>query len=459
MGNIKSETIAVINQNTKAFMAHKKVVILDHSGSVRAQLVKLVQELGATRSNIYTSKSVEEAKNLIEENKVQVLITEYQVEKKDCLPLCDMIIANNKENERLVILVTQNGNQSSVAQALEGDVDGYIIKPFVYNFIKESFEKSIIKKLYPSKNQKLLNEAKEHIEKKSFYLAEPILMELIKNQNKPTLALYYYGELFQKRGDTDKAKRFWEKSLEVQPGHFKSLNAIYELCLATKDFDEALSYLKKLRSILPLSPSRLKQLFELYSQGEMYFEIIEATEDLYNLDERSADLNQVAADALLKAGLYFAKAQRVDLAHDAFSKYLILENYKLSSIAEVINSLMDSEQYKIAEFFLSKVLPDDRTSHDFMALDFRVNSAAQGIQYTIIRGMELTKAGVNDTHVHRLFIEANISEERIRMAEQALMDAKNNQPDHMDLWQSLESKIAGLSKAGNQEKPNSIMAS
>ncbi|MEC9283111.1 MAG: tetratricopeptide repeat protein, partial [Bdellovibrionota bacterium] len=411
------------------------------------------------RSNIYTSKSVDEAKKIIEENKVQVLITEYQVEKKDCLPLCDIVISNNKENERFVILVTQNGNQSSVAQALEGDVDGYIIKPFVYNFMKESFEKNILRKLYPSKNQKLLNEAREHIEKKSFYLAEPILMELIKNQSKPSLALYYYGELFQKRGDFDKAKRFWQKSLEVQPGHFKSLNAIYELCLENKEFDEALEYLSKLRSILPLSPGRLKQLFDLYVEGEMYYEVIEAMEDLYNLEDRSLELNQVAAESLLKAGLYFSEAQRVDLAHDAFSKYLMLEAYKISSIEEVIDSLINTEQYKIAEFFLSKVLPDDRASHEFMALDYRVNAGTQGMQYLITRGMELSKAGVNDMHVHKIFIEANISESRIRMAEQALMDAKTKIPEQEDLWVNLESKIVSVSQGEKKDSNKPVMAS
>ena len=293
-------------------------------------------------------------------------------------------------------------------------------------------------------------------EKKSFYLAEPILVELIKNQKSPTMALYYYGQLFLERGDADKAIQFWQKALDVQDLHFKSLTAIYELAWEQKDFDTALKYLSKLKTVLPLTPKRLGQLFQLYMFNGDHMKVIESMADYYELDEKSAELSSTVSASLLAAGKFFVKEDRIDLSHDAFMKFLAIENYELTGLSKVIHFLIDHSQIKIAEFFLAKSRIEDRASLEFMALEFRINAYVHGNGYVITRGRELIKAGSEDADVHKLYIEANFHEDRPTVAEQALMNAKTMLPDRMEVWSEIETSFINKGDELNEPTKESL---
>ena len=441
MDSKSSEFAAAVNEKTKAFMAYRKILILDSSGSTRTQLVKLVMELGALRSNVFTSKNFEEAEKILSEEKVQVLLSEYELSGKSCLPLMQKVVDEHAEQDRLVILIAQNGNQSSVAQALEGQVDSYIIKPFAYNYLKESFEKNVLKKLHPTKYQKSLIEAREHIEKRSFYLAEPILLDLIKSQPKPSMALYYFGVLYRERGDSKKARQFWEKALAIQDSHYKSLSALYELAWREEDWESALFFLGKLQEILPLSPTRLGQLLQLYDKAGRYVELIQAMPIYHEIDEKPESLVEDVKRLMQSAGEYFLAKKKLGYAQEAFAKYLSMQMYEFTAVDYVVKRLLQDRQYQLAEFFLAKTRVEERASLAFMALEFQLNARLQGQNYIVQRGRELLKIGVKDPEVHRLYIESNFKQSRATVAEQALMDAKNQMPEFSDLWQQLEEKL------------------
>lgn len=419
------------------FLYTKKILVLDQSGSVRSQLTKLLADMGANRDYIFSVRSPGEAKAIVEKENISIILSEFEIDKYPCLPLFQKILDSHAEPERMMVLVTKNSQQSSVAQAMEGEVDAYIIKPFVFNYIKENIFKTILTKVSPSKEHKKLQEAQNLLQKKSYFLAEPLLVELIKSQEKPTMALYLYGNLMQARGEVDKAKAFYLKALKVQEGHFKSLNAIYEISYEEKRHELALGYLENIREMLPLSPKKLKELFTLYTFTEQPMKLFDLLNEYKDLENKPEDLISVVIASMITGGKSFIKEDRIDLAHECFYTAIGFGNFDLQLIHNICDYLIRSGQFKLAEFMLSKAKHDDRSTKEFISLDFKIHMNAAGEGYVVNRGRELMKIGAADPGVYFEYIKVHLKHDKIMPAEQALASAKKDYPELESFWLEL----------------------
>ena len=277
--------------------------------------------------------------------------------------------------------------------------------------------------------------------KKSFYLAEPILVDAIKMNPKPTMALYMYGELFFLRGDIQKAESFYQKALEIMPGHFKSLIKLYEIYFEGGRKEEAITLLETIRSMLPLSPQRLVEMFELYADTGKEHKMFDILEDYRDLDSKSPEMIDCVVRSLMKAGESFTRQDRLDLAHEAFYTAIGFSGFLFKNIETVVRFLITEGKYKISEFILSKSTPDDRSSPEFMNLEFLINRHQIGDSYVIARARDLIKAGVADINVYLEYIAVNLKFEKLTVAEQSLLDARNKFPDYAELWGEINKRI------------------
>ena len=109
--------------------------------------------------------SIEEAENLLKTQKITMVFSEFEIEKQNCLPLFQYMIEKNSSKDRMLILVTKNSQQSAVAEAMEEQVDGYIIKPFVINYVKDNLAQgySIFSYNYLKRQENIFKYIKENI--------------------------------------------------------------------------------------------------------------------------------------------------------------------------------------------------------------------------------------------------------------------------------------------------------
>lgn len=438
---------SLVMQKVAEYVANKKILILDQSGTTRSQLSKLLQELGANRDNIFNLRYPGEAKAIVAQENISIVLSEFEVDGVPSLPLFEKVMQNFSDRDRTLILVTKNAAQSTVAQAMEEEVDSYILKPFVYNYIKESLVKTFFAKEHPSSTQKKIFEARQKILEKNWNEAQPIVNELLKGGAKaPAIAHYLQGSICLGKDQVSEAKNFFQNALKVQKAHFKSLNALYDIYYREEDYENALAMIEVIRQMLPLSPKKLEQLFVIYRKLNKPLEALKITEDYKDLDEKHKSLIFTAIDTLLYVGKTFVKEDRLDLAHDAFLTAIGFSGFDFDVIAQIVMHLVDNNKEKMAEFLLSKTKTDDRASEEFMVLDFKVNCLTAGDNYIFSRGKDLIKLNVADAVVYEKYIEVNIKREKITLVEQSLTDAKKKFSEHKEVWDELEVLTSTLKK-------------
>jgi tetratricopeptide (TPR) repeat protein len=438
---------ALVMQKVAEYVENKKILILDQSGTTRSQLSKLLQELGANRDNIFNLRYPGEAKAIMAKEEISIVLSEFEVDGVPSLPLFEKVMQRFSDRDRTLILVTKNAAQSTVAQAMEEEVDSYILKPFVYNYIKENLVKTFFAKEHPSTTQKRIFEARQKILEKKWDEAQPIVKELLNAGSKsPAIAYYLQGSIFLGKEQVPEAKQFFQKALKVQNSHFKSLNALYDIYYREEDYENALEMIEMIRRMLPLSPKKLEQLFVIYRKLEMPLEILKITADYKDLDEKHRSLIFTAIDTLLYVGKAFVKEDRLDLAHEAFLTAIGFSGFDFDVISQIVIHLVDNRKEKMAEFLLSKTKTEDRASEEFMVLDFKVNSLSGGDNYIFSRAKDLIKANVADAVVYEQYIEVNIKREKLTLVEQSLTDAKNKFSDNKETWIELEALAESLKK-------------
>jgi len=292
------------------YLKSQNIVIVDASGSSRKRLMKMMIDLGATTSKVQTYGKYDEALAILEQIKPEVVITDYLLSPHsgfDLLQKYRSILKGVDTQKFLTIMVTSSTSQSTVAQAAEEDIDGFILKPYTIETFKNTLISNVTPKLFPNDYQKKIQEGKELYFQMKADESIKVLEEAKKLHSTPTLALFYIAQCETLKKALEEARANYQSGLNLNKIHYKCLIGLFELLMNQKEFEAAYEVVKKISKYFPANPDRMGTVLRLAIQNKKYDDIEGYYQVFTQLDSRNDSLlRSICAGLIVTAKFYFS---------------------------------------------------------------------------------------------------------------------------------------------------------
>lgn len=113
------------------------VLVVDDSAAIRKILQRVLRQTGMAIDNIYEAGDGQEALAALRSQPVNLVLTDINMPKMDGLQLLAAIKAEPDWRTLPVVMITTEGGEAKVAEALRLGAAGYVRKPFTADQIKE----------------------------------------------------------------------------------------------------------------------------------------------------------------------------------------------------------------------------------------------------------------------------------------------------------------------------------
>ncbi|MEE8396796.1 MAG: response regulator [bacterium] len=120
------------------------ILVVDDFSTMRRIITNVLRQLGF--DNIVEAEDGSKALTIIESEKVDFVITDWNMPQMSGLDLLKAIRASEKDETKNipVLMVTAEALQENIIAAAKAGVNNYIIKPFDANTLAEKIEKIFV---------------------------------------------------------------------------------------------------------------------------------------------------------------------------------------------------------------------------------------------------------------------------------------------------------------------------
>jgi two-component system chemotaxis response regulator CheY len=113
------------------------VLIVDDSAAIRKILQRVLRQAEIPIGNVFEASDGAEALTLLEAQKVGLILSDINMPNMDGLELLSKVKANESWKKLPMVMVSTEGSQAKVLEAVGLGAAGYVRKPFTAEQIKE----------------------------------------------------------------------------------------------------------------------------------------------------------------------------------------------------------------------------------------------------------------------------------------------------------------------------------
>jgi two-component system chemotaxis response regulator CheY len=113
------------------------ILVVDDSAAIRKILTRVLRQTGMAIQTIHEAGDGEEALTVLRGHRVDLILSDINMPKMDGLQLLASLKASPQWNTIPVVMVTTEGGETKVAEAVKLGASGYVRKPFTADQIKE----------------------------------------------------------------------------------------------------------------------------------------------------------------------------------------------------------------------------------------------------------------------------------------------------------------------------------
>lgn len=459
MSNVKVETGAEKQKRLyKQYIQDKRVVIVDAQAYSRAALAQTLVDLGTPSSRIDLTRTFDEAKQLLQQRFADIVISEFDLDAGNCgLDLLHWQRSSNKESlKSLFILVTSNTSQAAVARAAEEDVDGYLLKPYTMDGLRNSIMRYAVIKAYPNEYTQMIEQGKEELAKKDIEKALEIFQKATTLDSKPALALFYHGQAEEIKKTLSNAESDYSKGLSYSRIHYKCLIGLFELFYEQSRNREAYEVVRKIAQYFPANPDRLATVLRLAVINNAYEDIEKYYQLFCKLDKRNESLIRYVCAALIVCGRYYLLKKSPSRAIELFNKAKATGARNPRLLKEIITALLEYDMVVEAEEFLKAYPPDQRGASVYFALEYLVFDRKSSLGASLGKGKELLAKGLQEPMLFEVMIKRSLEAKHDDSAEQLYEKACKlwpEQKEHFEKkYQEAKTAIASASSKSIPKK-------
>ena len=113
------------------------VLIVDHSAAIRKILQRVLRQAGIPLGTVFEAGDGLEALETLKQQSVGLILSDVNMPNMDGLELLRKVKAHQAWRNVPVVMVSTEGSQAKVREAVELGAAGYVRKPFTADQIKE----------------------------------------------------------------------------------------------------------------------------------------------------------------------------------------------------------------------------------------------------------------------------------------------------------------------------------
>jgi two-component system chemotaxis response regulator CheY len=113
------------------------VLIVDDSAAIRKILVRVLSQTDLPIKQVHEANDGSEALKIVEANDVSLILSDINMPNVDGIELLTRLRASAKWKDLSVVMITTEGSQAKVMEAVQLGAKGYVRKPFTAEQIKE----------------------------------------------------------------------------------------------------------------------------------------------------------------------------------------------------------------------------------------------------------------------------------------------------------------------------------
>jgi len=113
------------------------VLVVDDSAAIRKILTRVLRQTGMAIQTIHEAGDGQEALALMAQHRIDLVLSDINMPKMDGLQLLASLKASSHWRNVPVVMITTEGGETKVAEAVRLGAAGYVRKPFTADQIKE----------------------------------------------------------------------------------------------------------------------------------------------------------------------------------------------------------------------------------------------------------------------------------------------------------------------------------
>ena len=116
-----------------------KILVVDDFSTMRRIIKNLLRDLGF--HNTHEADDGSTALPMLKEGDYDFLITDWNMPKVNGIDLLQQMRSDPNLNSIPVLMVTAEAKRDQIIEAAQAGINGYIVKPFTANVLKEKMDK------------------------------------------------------------------------------------------------------------------------------------------------------------------------------------------------------------------------------------------------------------------------------------------------------------------------------
>lgn len=292
---------------------------------------------------VYTAKDGKSALGILDKNKVDFVITDWQMPNMAGIELLTKIRNHPKYHHLPVLMVTEEMSEEKIIYAVEEGVDGYQQKPFTEERIIDAIRSIFRGRLNPDEMQYEIQKLSLLKIYEKYDEAIDFAQQLLTQKEHPAV-LSILVECYFNAEDFENARKYIDRLLEIK-NDSKALNLLGKICMKEEKHEEALQYFKQASIKNPLNRARKIELGNVYVQlglADEATEIFDAIMASDPTDLNLVDMGNVYLNSgnIEKAGKCLKQAvDPIPETLEVFNKYAV-ELRKIGEYEEAIQQYL-----------------------------------------------------------------------------------------------------------------------
>ncbi len=421
----------------QAFLKDKKVLIVDPSPAIRSSVARAITDLGARSHHISLALDYKTALSEIKKQAPSVVISDYKIDDKNGLNVFQQakkISQSQPESKDILFgLITASSSESSIAQAVEEDVDFYILKPFTTLLLKNRLMDVFSSKSAPNPYQLLMSQGKSFLAARDLNEAEIKFKSAVSLSEKPCLPFFYLGKVNEIKQNLKDAEEYYRQGLTFNEYHYQCMLGLQQLYTKQSRESEAYAIGKKLSHIFPINTGTQISMMKLMNYTKNYEDIDHFYELYVETEERPAELSRAMYASLVISGIYFLSIKNEKKAYDLFRQAILASQWDLKIIRRIIDSFIKYNEPALGRELLDSLPDEVKLDATWRLLDFEIYSLLSQSSFAIIeKGRELIRNGVHNLKLYDIIIQKALEAKSKRVAEALAYEAYQAYPDHQE---------------------------
>ncbi len=394
------------NQPIVKFLKTSRALIIDSASESRGAIRRILCGLGLPTSQVDAAESVEEALEMMKSLRPNVIVTEMTIAGRSGFELLERFRKNFPSTlQGVFVFITAKHSPIVNSIALEGEVDGLVVKPFnVATMEQVLIDACRPKGLRPSYLVSIEN-AKIEFREGNFDEAIHLLNDSLFQDSKPVAAYATLGQFYFSLGEMEKSQEAFEAGLKLNPTHYQSLLGLFDVFLKQKKYREAYRISSAITKSDAFPMHRIPDFLQVSIQNEKFYDALVFFDILAAYDNPTESVVAYTSAAMVVCAKKLIREHEAGRGLEILKKAQFLSRNRDKIQIEIISALYLCKMEEEADQFLKRVPEEIRNSSDMQVMRME-HFLSQGQVDRMMRiGDELIKANARNCRLYEIMIE------------------------------------------------------